>query len=424
MKKVLIVGLFASASAAAAYIGLKKNNTSPIPEPMAIQASNAATTAAGTENDTLPLNDTISSPKQKTNEDKDAATDKKTILGAGRKPQGNKTLREAYSDYFPIGAAVNPEYDLANSASADFIKTQFSSLTARMAMQPMRIQPKEGVFNWKLGDQVVNFAQQNNMKVRGHCLVYYLDKHMPAWFYVDENKNLVSRDVLLQRMKTHITQTMQHFKGKVYCWDVVNEAISRKPGEFFRPEGDLFYKIIGEDYVEKAFQFAHEADPTAKLFYNDQFDSEEHRDNVFKFLKKLKQKGVPIDGIGIQSHLGIDGVEAAELQKNIDLFSSIGLELQITELDMSIYKRPFRGIKSLTKEDYTPDIENKQSKNYKSIFDICRKNKGKVTGITFWGYADVDGYGSMSQKMGLKNYPFLFDKGFKPKKAFYEVTKF
>ncbi|MEO6454304.1 MAG: endo-1,4-beta-xylanase, partial [Ginsengibacter sp.] len=249
-----------------------------------------------------------------------------------------KTLREAYINYFPVGTAITPETDLNDPKIAEFIKTQYSSLTGKQSMQPFRIHPYEDSFRWDQADMLVNFAQQNNMAVRGHCLIYSTrDKHMPAWFFKD-SENIASKELVLKRMEEHITRIVSRYKGKVYCWDVVNEAVSNKKGEYLR-SNDPLYKIVGEEYIAKAFEYAHAADTAAKLFYNDNFDdhSPQKRTEIYKLLKRLKDNGVPIDGIGMQCHLGISGISREYLQETIDLFKSIGLEFQITELDVSIY---------------------------------------------------------------------------------------
>ena len=345
---------------------------------------------------------------------------KKTPIRKTFQPVTGKTLKDAYKDYFPIGAAVNDEIDMNNDTVRNFISTQYSSITLRRSLQPMKVHPQQNVYNWTLPDKAIRFAQDNNLKVRGHCLVYYLDGHTPKWMF-QKNGAGVTKDTLLQRMHDHINAVVSRYKGKVYCWDVVNEALSRNPGELFRNDSDLFYKIIGSDYVEKAFEYAHAADPTAKLFYNDDFQTEDFFDKTFEYLKKLKAKGVPIDGVGIQCHLKPNGIKASQLQEFIDKFSSIGLQVQLTELDVSIYQKPFDKSSS---DEYTAGIQEKQRQVYKTIFDVCRKNKGKVTGTTFWGYADNDGLNSLTQKYNKKNYPFLFDKQLKPKSFYSDIVNF
>ncbi len=361
-----------------------------------------------------------------------ATAEKKFVIGKGTQEeaiyfQHPKTLKQVYKDYFPVGAAVIPETDLNNSAVALFIKTQFSSLTAKQAMQPFWVHPSENCYRWAEADKLVEFAQQNNLKVRGHCLIYSSRKgHMPEWFLKDGSKP-ATKDLILKRMKDHITAEVTRYKGKIYCWDVVNESISNKSREYFHADDPLF-QLIGEEYVAKAFEYAHVADPNAKLFYNDNFDehNKQKRDKIFNLLKSLKDRGVQIDGIGMQCHLGITGISREYLQETINLFKSIGLEFQITELDISIYQRYLKADQlAVANDSYTPEIQNKQALCFKMIFEVCRQNKGTVTGITCWGSADNDNEkNSLTKRLGKKNYPLLFDANLKPKKAVSEITEF
>ena len=351
------------------------------------------------------------------------AANKNATSGA----QGAKTLKDAYKDYFKIGAAITPEVDLSDPNEVQHLKTQFNSLTSKQAMQPFWIEPRENSFRWTEADMMVDFAQQNNMAVRGHCLVYALQGHEPKWFYTDNNGEPASKDLMLKRIQNHITKVIHHFKGKVYCWDVVNEAISSKSrgGEYFHPD-DQIYNTIGEDYVAKAFQYAHAADPNAKLFYNDHFENAVKRDKIFKLLKGLKDQGVPIDGIGFQCHLGIDGISKDLLQQSIDMFKSIGLVFQVTEIDVSIYKLNIKPEElAPLSQQYSDSVQDQQAAVYKMVFDVCRQNKGEVTGVTFWGSYDNDNErNSMTKRLGKKSYPFLFDANIKPKKAFYNIVNF
>ncbi|GAA4785599.1 endo-1,4-beta-xylanase [Olivibacter ginsenosidimutans] len=335
------------------------------------------------------------------------------------------SLKDAYRNYFPIGAAVLPN-QINNSKIANLITTQFSSITAANDMKPTYLQPKEGVFNFNVGDKIVSFATKNNMKVRGHTLVW--PRKMPKWFYYSQGK-AVGKDLLLKRIETHVNTVVQHYKGKTYCWDVVNEAIP-----FFGPNPldsnkDSLYIIAGEEYFDKAFYVARKADPNAKLFYNDNgFEWKKKRDRIFEYLKKAKARGVPIDGVGMQGHWGIDGISEAYLRETIKMFSSIGLEVQITELDISIYPIRSSGkvmkaadLKS-TSDAYTEQIQTKQAQIYSMIFRVCREMKGQVTGITLWSPYDWANY--LTKRMGKKNYPYLFDENLQPKKSFHDVVNF
>ena len=327
-----------------------------------------------------------------------------------------KGLKDYYKDYFTIGAAVSP-FSLTG-AQADLIKKHFGSLTAENVMKPALIHPEENRYNWDNADKIVAFAKANGMKVRGHTLVWH--QQTPAWFFKDATGNTVSKEVLLARLKEHITTVVTHFKGKVYAWDVVNEALDDNDAKTFR-ETD-WYKICGEEYIAKSFQWAHEADPDALLFYND-YNTEfpGKRDKVYNLVKKLKDAGVPINGIGLQGHWNLVNPSEKDLRDALDKYSSLGVKLQITELDVSVYSsaetNPADNV-------FTTEREQKQLEKFKMIFSVFRDYKKVITGITFWNVSDKSSWLDNFPVKGRKNYPLLFDQNLKPKKVYWEVVNF
>ncbi|WP_029286667.1 endo-1,4-beta-xylanase [Pedobacter sp. R20-19] len=332
----------------------------------------------------------------------------------------SKGLKDYYQKYFPIGVAITP-YDLTG-ANKELIIHQFNSITAENAMKMGPIHPVENEYNWKIGDSIAAFARNNHLKMRGHCLVWH--SQTPRWFFKDEQGNTVTKEVLLGRLKDHIQTVVNHYKKDIYAWDVVNEVIA-DDSTYFR--NSQLYKIAGEDFVEMAFRYAHEADPKARLFYND-YNTEQpkKRDKIYKMLKALLAKGVPIHGIGLQGHWSVSNPSRSELEKSISLFAGLGLDVQITELDVSVYAgnqggQLIQNAAQKAKAEFTPEMESRQMEQYKMIFEVLRKYKKNITGVTFWNLSDrytwLDG-------RGKKNYPLLFDTELKPKKAFYEVTKF
>ncbi len=190
---------------------------------------------------------------------------------------------------------------------------------------------------------------------------------------------------------------------------------------------DLWYQICGPDYLEKAFEYAHAADPNAVLFYNDyNLDRKEKVDRVYRLLKQLKDKGVPVNAVGIQGHWSIYEPSKDQLEYTINKLASLGLKVQITELDISLYKweKNRRAKTAADKDDYTPEMEQKQADQYKMIFDVLRKHKKEVTGVTFWNISDKHTWLDNYPVPGRKNYPLLFDTTLKPKKAYWEVVNF
>lgn len=331
-----------------------------------------------------------------------------------------KGLKDYYKDYFPVGAAITLA-DIKGSGRK-LVLQHFNSVTAENAMKMGPIHPEENRFNWATADSIVSFGRENKMKVRGHCLVWHTQA--PRWLFREANGKLVSKVVLLQRLQNHIHAVVSRYKGKIYAWDVVNEVIA-DDSAYFR-KSPLF-EIAGEEFVEKAFQYAHAADPKAILFYND-YNTENpvKREKIYHMLKKLLSRGVPIHGIGLQAHWSVSYPSREEIEKSIKMFSSLGLPIQFTELDISIYAgnqggQMISGQRDTTKAVFTAEMEEKQRAKYKMVFEVFRKYKKDVTGVTFWNVSDRY---SWLDNRGRKNFPLLFDTNLQPKKAYYDVIRF
>lgn len=326
----------------------------------------------------------------------------------------DKGLKDYYLGFFPIGAAVTP--NSLNGEESDFIKKHFNSLTAEDVMKPASLNPEENRYSWANADKIVNFAVDNGMKIRGHTLVWH--KQTPAWFFKDAAGNTVSREVALARLKEHITSVVGRYKGKVYAWDVVNEAIDDNGGY----RDTEWYRICGKEYIALAFRWAHEADPDAKLYYND-YNTEfpGKRDKIANLLKELKDEGVPVDGIGLQGHWNIINPSETDLRNAITKYASLGLDIQITELDVSVY--------SSSETDpsdnlFTAEREQKQREKYAMIFRVFRDMRNSIDGVTFWNVSDRYSWLDNFPVKGRKNYPLLFDQKLQPKKAYWDVIQF
>ena len=333
-----------------------------------------------------------------------------------------KGLKDYYNNYFTTGVAVSPG-SIKNEEEVQLILQNFGSITPENAMKMGPIHPTEKEYNWIDADAIVDFAVQHNLKIRGHNLCWH--EQTPNWFFKDSAGNLVTKAVLLQRLKDHITTVVNRYKGKIYAWDVVNEAIDDNPNNFLR--NSLFYQICGEDFIAKAFEYAHAADPDAILFYNDyNTERKEKTDRIYTLLKKLKEKGVPVNAVGLQGHWSIFEPTQNELEYTIQKFASLGLTIQVTEMDVSVYKwEKEPRIKSATDIDVlTPELENQQAQKYKMLFGIFRKYKQYITGVTFWNISDRSTWLDTYPVRGRKNYPLLFNTNLQPKKAFWEVVNF
>lgn len=325
------------------------------------------------------------------------------------------TLAGAYKNYFDIGVAINPG---SLSSGKELIKTEFTSVTCENEMKPISVQPKHGEYTFERADIIADFAAANNLKVRGHTLVWH--GQTGSWMYKDAGGEYLSKDILYKYMKEHIDTVVKRYADKVYCWDVVNEAVSDSGDEYLRTRSP-YYAITGsEEFIEKAFTYAHEADPDALLFYND-YNTEvpAKREKVYKLLKSLKDKDIPIHGVGLQGHYDIY-FDINELKKSIELFSSLGLTIHITELDVSIYKFDERGVDFETPPE---DRMKMQAELYEKMFALLRENKDKVSSVTFWGLNDgaswLNGF-----PVRRTNHALLLDRQNNPKESYEKVVNF
>jgi endo-1,4-beta-xylanase len=340
---------------------------------------------------------------------------------AQKSTASKKGLKDYYRNYFPIGVAVS-----VNTLSGDqgtLLLSQFNSLTPENAMKMGPIHPEENRYNWHDADSIVAFAQQHGLKIRGHNLCWH--EQTPAWLFKDANGGLVSKEVLLKRLKDHINTVVSRYRGKIYAWDVVNEAVDDDSTKFLR--NSMWYKICGEDFITKAFEYAHEADPKAILFYND-YNTErpQKRERVYKLLKKLVDAGVPINGVGLQAHWSVYEPTAMELRTAIQQFSSLGLKVQFTEVDVSVFpwEKNSRALKAGEIGAFTPELEKKQMDKYAEIFKIFREYRSVITGVTFWNLSDRYSWLDEYPVKGRKNFPLLFDQNLQAKKAYWSVVKF
>lgn len=343
-------------------------------------------------------------------------------LSATAQQAPTKGLKDHYKSYFPIGVAVSPR--ALKNDEATLITGQFNSMTPENAMKMGPIHPRENEYNWRDADSIAAFAQRNKLKLRGHTLCWH--SQTPPWMFKDEAGNTVSKEVLLQRLKDHIFTVVYRYKGTVYAWDVVNEAISDKPDEYLRPSPWL--QICGEEYIAKAFQWAHEADPKAVLFYNDYNEiSPIKRAKIIRLVKSLKDAGVPIHAIGLQGHWAVNEPSREQLETTLKEFAATGLKLQVTELDISVYPKEHDARPAKPEDgdtNFSAQREQQQRDVYKMSFELFRKYRKHITGITFWNISDRTSWLDNFPVRNRKDYPLLFDKNLQPKKVFFDVVQF
>jgi endo-1,4-beta-xylanase len=344
------------------------------------------------------------------------------IDGINAQKDSGKGLKDYYKKYFPIGVAVAP--DNLKGDEAHLILQQFNSITPENAMKMGPIHPEENRYYWNDADSIVEFAQKNGLRVRGHNLCWH--NQTPRWLFKDSSGRNVTKEVLLQRLKDHITTVVNRYKGKIYAWDVVNEAIADDSAHYLR--NSLWYQICGEDFIAKAFEYAHAADSNALLFYNDYNEINAFkREKIYKLVKELKDAGVPIHGIGLQGHWAINEPSNKQLDSTIKKFADLGLKVQITELDISVYPKEHNARERKPADadtTFASEKEKKQIEVYKMCFEVFRKYRKILSGVTFWNVSDRRSWLDNFPVRGRKDYPLLFDKDLKPKKAYWEVVNF
>ena len=246
-------------------------------------------------------------------------------------------LKDALGKHFLIGAAINQWQSDGQVPEADIVMDRhFNCATAENCMKPESLAPAEGIFDFRVADKFVGYCQQHGLKVIGHCLVWH--SQAPDWWFTNGyTASPASKEVLRERLIKHIKTVVGHYKGQVHGWDVVNEAIM-DDGSFRKSP---YFNLLGEEFIEIAFRTAHEADPDAELYYNDySMAGEKKREAVCRLVRSLKAKGLRIDGVGMQSHNGLDYPNLAEYEKSIDAFAACGVKVMMTELDINVLPNP------------------------------------------------------------------------------------
>ena len=330
-----------------------------------------------------------------------------TLLSGNGMTARAQGLKDAYKDYFMIGVAVN-QRNVSNADQQALVKSEFNSLTCENDMKPEPTEPREGQFNWENADRIANFCRANGIKLRGHCLMWH--SQIGRWMTQDNP----TKEVFYARMKNHIQAIVSRYKDVIYCWDVVNEAISDDPNATDPYRQSVMYKLCGDEFIAKAFEYAREADPNALLFYNDYSCVDAHkRERIYNMVKKMKAAGVPIDGIGMQGHYNIYFPTEAQLDEAITRFKEIVKHIHITELDIRTNEEMGGGLQfSREGANVTDSVKQHLADQYARVFRVFRKHKDVIDCVTFWNLGDRDSW------LGAANYPLPFDTEYKPKLAY------
>ena len=342
-------------------------------------------------------------------------------------------LKDAFKDDFYIGAALSGnQVKYKDPIVMALLKDQFNTITPENDLKWETVHPELNKYSFEKADSFVALGLRNKMFIVGHCLIWH--QQIPKWVFEDKSGNPVSRDTLLKRMHDHILTVVTRYKGKVNGWDVINEALDEN-GELRHTR---WLDIIGEDYIQKAFEFAHEADPEAELYYNDyNIEQPSKREGtIIKIIKPLKDKGIRIDGVGIQAHWHLDTPSFQVVDSSISKFAAVGMKVMFTEMDINVLPRPEKlstaevsdrfklTIESNPYPVSLPDsVQQQLADRYSGFFKIFKKYRKSVTRVTFWGISDGQSWLNNWPIGGRTNYPLLFDRNLKPKPAFYAIIK-
>lgn len=371
-----------------------------------------------------------------------SACDNNSNQEPGKSTTGSNWIADIYKDYFPVGAAVTP----ARLNRYGGLLPHFNSVTAENDMKWRVLEPQKGVYSYSNADTIVNWARENDTAVRGHCLLWY--KSLPVWL----KDEVATKTQALNAIDKHIRKTVAYFGDSIYAWDVCNEALKNTVtaadvtnGTFFRSGGSEFndsgtvdwYALCGSDYIKQTFRSADAARKelglsNTELYYNDYgLNNPNKRAACVELVKMLLKDGIAIDGVGMQGHYRLPAYTADKksflqnFEDSIKAFTQLGVDVQITELDICIYSSS----SDLPRFDSLPfDEEAEQGELYGKIFEICRKyatpwgnGYGKVTGITAWGVADDSNPHSNTNH---KEYPLIFSTDHKEKRAYYNIIAF
>ncbi|MCD8301551.1 MAG: endo-1,4-beta-xylanase [Prevotellaceae bacterium] len=337
-------------------------------------------------------------------------------------PSDTLSLKEAYGDKFLIGVAMNQRQSSGlDRVGAETVSRNFNSIVAENCMKSEKIHPMENLYHFEPADSFVAFGEANGMAVIGHCLIWH--SQCPKWFFVDSEGKRVSADELKRRMRDHITTVVSRYKGRVHGWDVVNEAIL-EDGTYRRSP---FYEILGEEFIPLAFQYAHEADPDAELYYNDyNMHLPAKREAVVRLVNSLKERGLRIDAVGMQGHMGMDYPSMDAFERSMLAFASAGVKVMITEWDMSALPTVSRSANISDIQGYKraldpypdglPDsVSDVWNQRMKAFFELFLRHSDIVSRVTVWGVSDGDSWKNDFPIHGRTDYPLLFDRHHEPK---------
>ena len=350
------------------------------------------------------------------------------ITGSQKAP----ALKDAFKDSFLMGVAINQKQIFEqDERGVQIITSQFNSISPENVLKWEKVHPQPATYDFKGADRYVAFGEKYHMFTIGHVLLWH--NQTPRWVFQDDKGNPVDRETLLSRLRDHIHTVVGRYKGRIQGWDVVNEALNE--------DGTLrqspWMKIIGEDYISKAFEYAHEADPKAELYYDDySVENEAKRNGTIELIKKLKAQGVSIAAAGLQGHYKMDWPTVEQVDATIAGLSKLGVKVNITELDIDVLPAASRdrgadinlNVKSQPQlnpyaSGLPEPVQQALAKRYAELFSVFQEHRDVMDRVTLWGVTDQDSWLNNWPIKGRTNYPLPFDREGKPKPAFNAVIQ-
>lgn len=340
-------------------------------------------------------------------------------------------LRDHFADCFHVGTAISgrlmrelPEH------YQELVAREFSAITMENDMKWELIRPLADTWNWRVPDKFVEFGERYDMYIVGHVLVWH--SQVPKWVFQDEAGKPIGRKALLARMQQHINTVAGRYKGRIHAWDVVNEAIDE--GKGWRKSH--WYNLIGDDFVEQAFRYAHDADPAAHLIYNDyNMHLPEKREFVVEMVKRMKKRGVPIHGIGMQGHVGLGFPDIEEFEASIRAYAQLGMRVHITEMDIDVLPVAWEHTGAEISDNFAYSeelnpypkglplgVQRQLTDRYVEFFKLFLKYRDDIERVTLWGTGDAESWKNDFPVKGRVNYPLLFDREYRKKPSYHAIA--
>jgi endo-1,4-beta-xylanase len=354
------------------------------------------------------------------------------VVSAAGRGADSGALKDLMPRGILIGAAVNGrQMSGGDVVSTDIVKRQFSTISPENVLKPGPIHPAADRFNFEPADQFVAFAREHGLAAIGHCLVWH--QQTAPWMFAGEGGARPTRDQMLTRLRTHIETVVGRYKGRIHGWDVVNEALD-EDGSLRKTQ---WLELVGEDFIAKAFEYAHAADPDAELYYNDyNLWKPAKREAAIRLVKKLKAQGLRVDGIGEQAHWGVDEPPLADIDATVAALATSGAKVLLTEMDIDVLPRDpdmwgadlskkatIRAKTNIYPDGLPEEAQRRLAQRYADIFSIVLKHRQAVGRVTFWGVTDAHSWLHNFPIPGRTNYPLLWDRQGQPKRAFDAVVE-